>query len=120
MANNRDNTMEPFCAFCGKPASMANAMVSGPDGINICDECVAICAEAIVGRGGKMDYYGSDDARCHSCDCDGDCGDDCTCGHHGADGRRGSADDEDDDDSPFRDDYDGWGTLRFDDDDDWN
>ena len=73
MANNRDNTMEPFCAFCGKPASMANAMVSGPDGINICDECVAICAEAIVGRGGKMDYYGSDDARCHSCDCDGDC-----------------------------------------------
>ena len=56
----------------------------------------------------------------HDCDCDGDCGDDCTCGHHGADGRRGSADDEDDDDSPFRDDYDGWGTLRFDDDDDWN
>lgn len=59
--------------------------------------------------------------RDHDCDCDGDCGDDCTCAHHGA-GRRGGFvdEDEDDDDSPFRDDYDGWGTLRFDDDDDWN
>ena len=73
MANNRDNTMEPCCAFCGKPASLANAMVSGPDGINICDECVSICAEAIVARGGKMDYYDDDDRRCHDCDCDGDC-----------------------------------------------
>ena len=38
---------------------MANAMVSGPDGINICDECVSICAGAIVAQGGKMDFMGN-------------------------------------------------------------
>ncbi len=58
MATNRNNTNEPCCTFCGKPASMANAMVSGPDGINICDECVSICAGAIVAQGGKMDFFG--------------------------------------------------------------
>lgn len=56
MANNRNNNEEPTCTFCGKPASMASAMVSGPDGINICDECVSICASAILAQGGKMDY----------------------------------------------------------------
>ena len=59
MATNRNNTNEPCCTFCGKPASMANAMVSGPDGINICDECVSICAGAIVAQGGKMDFMGN-------------------------------------------------------------
>ena len=56
MATKRDNTNEPCCTFCGKPASMANAMVSGPDGINICDECVSICASAIMAQGGNLDF----------------------------------------------------------------
>lgn len=56
------------------------------------------------------------------CDCDGNCGDDCACKQHGASAGHGTADydDEDDDDSPFRDDYDGWGTLRFDEDEKWD
>jgi len=36
------------CSFCGKRANEVNAMVSGPDGIQICDECVATCAEAMM------------------------------------------------------------------------
>ncbi len=57
MATKKSNTSEPCCTFCGKPASMAEAMVSGPDGINICDECVSICAGAILAQGGKMDFF---------------------------------------------------------------
>ena len=36
------------CAFCGKHADEVAAMVSGPDGIHICDECIATCAEAMM------------------------------------------------------------------------
>ena len=28
-----------FCAFCGKTGDQVNAMISGPNGIYICDEC---------------------------------------------------------------------------------
>lgn len=41
------NHDEVRCAFCGKTADQVNAMVSGPNGIYICDECIAICAEAM-------------------------------------------------------------------------
>ena len=27
------------CTFCGKTPDQVNAMISGPDGIFICDEC---------------------------------------------------------------------------------
>ena len=36
------------CSFCGKQASEVAAMVSGPEGLHICDECVATCAEAMM------------------------------------------------------------------------
>ena len=36
------------CAFCGKSPQDVTAMIQGPDGIYICDECVATCAEAMM------------------------------------------------------------------------
>ncbi len=50
------------CAFCGKPVEEAAAMVQGPDGINICEECVATCAEAMMR---DLDMRMSQDNRGH-------------------------------------------------------
>lgn len=36
------------CAFCGQTPDQVNAMISGPNGIYICDECVSVCAEAML------------------------------------------------------------------------
>lgn len=35
------------CTFCGKTPDQVNAMISGPDGIFICDECISLSAEAM-------------------------------------------------------------------------
>ena len=35
------------CAFCGKRPQQVNAMVAGPNGIYICDECINLCADAM-------------------------------------------------------------------------
>ena len=37
-----------FCAFCGKNPQQVNAMISGPNGIYICDECISVCADAMM------------------------------------------------------------------------
>lgn len=44
---NSGSGQEPCCSFCGKPQSRANKLISGPNGIFICDECVEICADII-------------------------------------------------------------------------
>ncbi len=36
------------CSFCGKPGDEVGRLVTGPDGVNICDECVAMCQEILV------------------------------------------------------------------------
>ena len=36
------------CSFCGKNPHEVGAMIAGPDGIFICDECIATCAEAMM------------------------------------------------------------------------
>lgn len=36
------------CTFCGKTPDQVNAMISGPDGIYICDECISLSAEAMI------------------------------------------------------------------------
>lgn len=46
-ASKRDKTPN-VCAFCGKSIDEVDAMISGPDGITICDECVSVCAEAMM------------------------------------------------------------------------
>ena len=34
---------EPSCSFCGRARSAVKTLIAGPDGLNICDECVDIC-----------------------------------------------------------------------------
>ena len=36
------------CAFCGKSAAEVGTMIAGPNGISLCDECIAICSEAVL------------------------------------------------------------------------
>ncbi len=50
---DKGNTHSPsrsniHCAFCGKTPDQVNAMISGPDGIYICDECISLSAEAMM------------------------------------------------------------------------
>ena len=44
----KEGDEDVFCAFCGKHPEMANAMISGPNGIYICDECISLCADAMM------------------------------------------------------------------------
>ena len=39
---------EIVCAFCGKRTGEVAAMISGPNGIYICDECISVCADAMM------------------------------------------------------------------------
>lgn len=39
---------EQCCSFCGKPKTLTKCLISGPNGINICDECVEICREQLL------------------------------------------------------------------------
>ena len=56
----RDGDDEIHCAFCGKTPSQVNSMISGPNGVCICDECISICAEAMMrdinNRGGQHPF----------------------------------------------------------------
>ena len=36
---------ELCCSFCGKPKSRTKVLITGPNGLAICDECVQICSE---------------------------------------------------------------------------
>ena len=35
------------CSFCGKPKEETRRLISGPDGVYICDECVDICKSMV-------------------------------------------------------------------------
>ena len=35
------------CSFCRRPAEEVNRLISGPDGVFICDECVQLCMEVL-------------------------------------------------------------------------
>ncbi|MFT4703087.1 MAG: ATP-dependent Clp protease ATP-binding subunit ClpX [Bradymonadia bacterium] len=35
------------CSFCGKEAKQVKRMISGPDGVQVCNECVRLCQEII-------------------------------------------------------------------------
>ena len=45
MASHRNNRVR--CSFCGKEAKDVRKLIAGPDGVHICDECVALCKEII-------------------------------------------------------------------------
>ena len=42
-----DGTGRICCSFCGKTQDMARKLISGPNGVYICDECVEVCADII-------------------------------------------------------------------------
>lgn len=41
----RKRSDERFCAFCGKPESLARQLIAGYEDIMICDECVNVCGK---------------------------------------------------------------------------
>ncbi len=43
----KNNEEQLFCSFCGKPKELAKRLVTGPNGVYICDECVEVCQEII-------------------------------------------------------------------------
>ena len=43
-----EDPAEIACAFCGKHPQEVAAMISGPNGIYICDECISVCADAMM------------------------------------------------------------------------
>ncbi len=43
-----------FCTFCGKPPHLVHAMISGPGDVCICDECISVCADALMRDMGGM------------------------------------------------------------------
>lgn len=51
MNNNIFN--ENTCSFCGKPKEKVKILVAGPNGLHICDECIAICEDIIKEDEGK-------------------------------------------------------------------
>ncbi len=48
MAKNKQLGLEQesFCSFCGKSSAYVRKMIAGP-GVNICDDCVKICAQIL-------------------------------------------------------------------------
>jgi len=38
---------ETFCSFCGKSSAFAKKLIAGP-AVNICDECVQVCAQILL------------------------------------------------------------------------
>jgi len=47
---------EEICSFCGRSRHAVKTLIAGPDGLNICDECVEICNTVIArpeGESGK-------------------------------------------------------------------
>ncbi len=41
------NNEESRCSFCGKPDSKVSKMISGPNGVFICDECIEVCNDIL-------------------------------------------------------------------------
>ena len=46
MASHRGRIEVPTCSFCGKRHDEVNKLIAGPD-VNICDECVDLCADIV-------------------------------------------------------------------------
>ena len=35
------------CSFCGKTSDQVRRLLSGPNGVYICDECIELCSEIL-------------------------------------------------------------------------
>lgn len=38
------------CSFCNRPELEVQRLISGPDGVHICDECVDLCQDILIGE----------------------------------------------------------------------
>ncbi len=38
------------CSFCGRHQDASTALIAGPQGIAICDQCVALCSAMLAER----------------------------------------------------------------------
>ena len=47
MAGKGDNIKMHRCSFCGKSEKQVNRIITGPDGVCICDQCIEICADMV-------------------------------------------------------------------------
>ena len=48
MANNNKRMVPPRrCSFCGRSENEVRKLIAGPNGVYICDECIAICGDII-------------------------------------------------------------------------
>ena len=46
------------CSFCGKTSDQVRRLLSGPNGVYICDECIELCSEILEEElDGVTDYY---------------------------------------------------------------
>ena len=50
------------CSFCSRTENQVNRLIAGPEGIYICDECVAICAD-IIEESMEEEYLPQDPAQ---------------------------------------------------------
>lgn len=41
------------CSFCGKTQDQVRKLLSGPNGVLICDECVELCSEILEEEFGR-------------------------------------------------------------------
>ncbi len=58
--NGFGDSEDMICAFCGKSSQQVTAMISGPNGIYICDECISVCSEAMMQEMGLFMSRGVD------------------------------------------------------------
>ncbi|MDR1498118.1 MAG: ATP-dependent Clp protease ATP-binding subunit ClpX [Puniceicoccales bacterium] len=42
---------QPSCSFCGRPGNLVGRIIAGPNGANICNECVATCNHLLAEAG---------------------------------------------------------------------
>ncbi|MBR4978973.1 MAG: ATP-dependent Clp protease ATP-binding subunit ClpX, partial [Clostridia bacterium] len=47
MPNNNGTDKKRICAFCKKEEKDVGRLILGPDGINICSSCIAVCADIL-------------------------------------------------------------------------
>ena len=50
------------CSFCGRTENQVSKLIAGPEGVYICDECVAICADIIDESMPDDDYVDSENS----------------------------------------------------------
>jgi len=53
LGRKKKTEVEEACSFCGRAATNARYLVKGPDDVNICNECVDLCAAIVKERASR-------------------------------------------------------------------